>query len=155
MNREQDSNLSIVQSLAAVNLTINNTTVAGGAIDLQGFDSATICADIGTWGDTVAGGMMEFAVQHSDDTVSGNFTDVADTDLTDTVTLTSTVSGGAATGGFAKVTGTSDDAKVVKTGYKGGKRYIRHKINGEKNLATGTPVSITVIKGNPHVAPTS
>lgn len=152
-------NRSQVDILAPVNMVdpavqiINNTTVAGAACDLEGYDAATIIAQIGAWGDTVAGGLIEIGLQHSDDTVAGNFVDVPDAQLTDTVAGASTVTGAVDTGVFSTVSSTSTDQKIQKTGYIGGKRYIRAKINGEKNLATGTPVAILLVKGKPANAP--
>lgn len=151
-NRSLVDNISVEDMSDNQLRIINNTTVAGGAIDLQGFDSATIVADIGVWGDTVSGGLVEIGLQESDASGSG-FTDVANADLTDTIAGASTVTGAVATGVFASVSSTSNDQKQVKTGYLGSKRYIRAKINGEKNLATGTPIAILAIKGHPSKAP--
>ena len=145
-NREIKSASEVVQMLEAKNQIINNTTVVGAACDVSDCDAALIVANIGVWADTVSGGLIEIAVQESNDTVAGNFTDVADEDLTDTITLTSTVSGGADTGGFASVNATTNDVKVVATSYTGSKPYIRIKLNGEKNLASGTPLAVDLIK---------
>lgn len=153
VNRTQVDGLAPVNMIDPQTLIINNTTVAGAACDLQGCDAATIIAQVGAWGDTVAGGQTEFALQHSDDTVSGNFVDVPNADLTDYVTLNSTVTGAAATGGFGEVSSTSNDQTTFKTGYRGNKRYIRVKINGEKNLATGTPAAVLLLKGKNSYEP--
>lgn len=153
MNRTDVSNFAPVNMVDPAVQIINNTTVAGAALDLQGYDSASFYAQIGAWGDTVSGGLIEIGLQHSDDTVAGNFVDVPNADLTDTIAGASTVSGAVATGVFASVNATSNDQKVVKTGYKGNKRYVRVKINGEKNLATGTPVAVLMVKGHPGNAP--
>jgi hypothetical protein len=152
-NRTQVDNFSLENMVDPALRIINNTTVAGGAIDLQGFDSAMVVAQIGAWGDTVSGGLLEIGLQHSETTVTGDFVDVPDDELTDTVAGASTVSGAVETGVFASVSSTSNDQKVAKTAYKGGKRYLRVKFNGEKNLATGTPVAVLVAKGNPGYAP--
>jgi hypothetical protein len=153
-NRSQVDNLAFVNMIDPVLQIINNTTVAGAAIDTQGYDSVTVVAQIGAWGDTVAGGLVEFGLQHSDDTVAGNFTDVGAVNLTDTIAGASTVSGAVSSGStFANVSSTSTDQKTVKTGYRGNKRYIRLKVNGEKNLAIGTPVAVAAVLGNPSYAP--
>lgn len=154
-NRSQVDNLNFAAMSDNAVRIINNTTVAGEATDLQGFDAVTVIADIGAWGDTVAGGLIEIGLQHSDDTVSGNFVDVPNAQLTDTIAGASTVTGAITTGVFASVSSTSNDQKVVKTGYIGAKRYIRVKFNGEKNLASGTPISVVAIEGIPNRAPTA
>lgn len=154
-NRTQSSNVALANMVDPAVQIINNTTVAGAAMDLQGVDAAYVAAQIGVWGDTVAGGLIEIGLQHSDDTVAGNFTDCAAADLTDTVSGASTVTGAIATGVFATVSATTNDQKVVKTSYRGSKRYIRVKINGEKNLATGTPIAVLLVKGNLNNAPSA
>ena len=151
-NRTQAHNSSTLNMIDPQALTANNTTVAGAAIDLQGFDSATIYAQMGVWGDTIAGGLTEFGLQESDSSGSG-FTDVANADLTDTIAAASTVTGAATTGVYANVSSTSNDQKVVVTGYKGKKRYIRAKFNVEKNQATGIPVSVLCVRGRPSYLP--
>lgn len=152
-NRSQVDNLNFAAMSDNALRIINNTTVAGAAIDTQGYDAVTVITDIGAWGDTVAGGLLEIGLQHSDDTVSGNFVDVPNAQLTDTIAGSSSVTGAIATGVFASVSATSNDQKVVKTGYIGGKRYLRVKFNGEKNLATGTPVSVVIVEGLAARAP--
>lgn len=153
-NRSQVKNITTLAMADNAVQIINNTTVAGGAIDLQGYDSATIIATVGAWGDTVAGGQIELGLQHSDASGSG-FVDVPNDQLTDTIAGDSTVTGAVATGVYGQVSSTSNDQFVVKTGYIGGKRYIRSKLNGEKNLATGTPIGIVAVLGIPANAPTS
>ena len=152
-NRTQVDNLNFAAMSDNALRIINNTTVAGAAIDTQGYDAVTVIADIGAWGDTVSGGLLEIGLQHSDDTVSGNFVDVPNAELTDTVAGASTVTGAITTGVFASVSSTSNDQKVAKTGYIGTKRYLKVKFNGEKNLATGTPVSVVAIEGKASRAP--
>lgn len=151
--RSISKNIAPVNMIDPVNQTINNTTVAGAGCDLQGYESATVIAQVGAWGDTVSGGMIEFAVQESDD--NSTFTDVANANLTDTIAGASTVTGAAATGVFGKVSSTSNDQTTFRTGYVGSKRYIRIKMNGEKNLATGSPIAVLLVKGNPDLAPTA
>lgn len=154
MNRELAANIEPVQTLDPATLTTNNTTVAGGAVDLQGFNSATILANVGEWGDTTTGG-WEIGVQHSDDTVSGNFVDVPNDQLTDTVAGDSTVTGAQSTGVFAVVDAADEDDAVYKTGYIGAKRYLRYFLTATGNQTNGTPLAITVVKGHANIAPTS
>lgn len=152
-NRALSESLALVQSQLPATLTTNNTTVAGSAIDLLGFDSTTVIANFGAWGDTATGG-WEIGLQHSDDTVSGNFVDVPNAQLSYSVTGDNTTTGAQAAGIFAKVDAVAEGSLAYTTDYLGNKRYIRHKICSEGNQSTGTPIAITVAKGRPLFAKT-
>jgi len=149
--REIDSNIVITASLYPAALTTNNTTVAGTGVDLKGFSAAEVVVQVGTYAETVSGAFSEFSIQESDDDTT--YTDVANADLTDTVAATSTVTGASTTGVIGKVSSTSNDNVVFKSGYKGSKRYIRVKENAEKNHNVGLPVSAVVIAAIPNLAP--
>lgn len=134
--------------------TTNNTTVAGSAVDLQGYDAATVLACFGDWVDTTTGG-IEIAVQHSDDTVSGNFVDVPNVELTDTIAGSSTVSGASTTGVFCRVDAAAEDDAVYKTGYLGNKRYIRVKLAATGNQSTGYELGVIVQRSKANNEPVS
>lgn len=153
-NRSLSESLSVIQALKPSTLTTNNTTVAGSAVDVAGYDVVLLEANFGTWGDTTTGG-FEIGLQHSDDTVSGNFVDVPNAELSYTVTGDNTTSGSQATGIFAKMDSTSEDDSVYTSDYLGSKRYIRYKISAEGNQSSGTIVGINFIKGRPLFAKTS
>ena len=93
----------------------------GTGVDLQGYDSATIIADVGAEGDTLSSSVhFELSLEHSDD--NSTFTDVAQADIVD-----GTISSG---GIWLKLDGTAggnpDTAGgIFRVGYVGGKRYIR------------------------------
>lgn len=151
VTREQDSNLSVVASFNPAVTTTNNTTVAGASADLQGYNAATVVVEVGLYAESIAGAFSEFSIQESDDDTT--FTDVANSDLTDTVAATSTVTGASTTGIIGKVSSTSNDNVVIKSGYKGSKRYIRVKEMGEKNHNVGLPYAATIIRGLKSNAP--
>lgn len=146
MNRTNHQTIVPAILYATGNKIASNTTLAGGAVDTQGCDALSVLAEFGVNAETVSGGLTEVALQHSDDTVSGNFVDIPDANLTSTITKSSTVTGAAATGVIAKCTGTSDDERQVIVGVKECKRYIRAKFNVEKAQTIGIPIALTVLK---------
>lgn len=152
-NRSNDSNMTIEQSIAPDLYQTNNTTVAGSAVDTRGYDAVTCFVSVNDWGDTGTGG-WEFSIQESDDTVAGNFTDVADADLTYTVTGDSTVTGAADSGVYAVVDAADEDDQVYTTGYIGNKRYIRQYATATGNQSTGTDLEAGFILELPDAAPT-
>jgi hypothetical protein len=116
--------------------TINSdTTTNGNIIDLQGFDSCTFLLQIGTLTD----GDYVPLIQEGDEADLSDATAVADTDLTGTE----------ASAGFTEDT---DDRKVSKIGYTGGKRYVRFNIVST-NTTSGANMGAQVIKGHPSHAP--
>lgn len=155
-NRNEIDNLHIEEMYEVKAVLANNTTLKGAAIDTLGYDAVTISTSIGAWGDTVSGGLIEGVLQESDDTVDGNFTTVAATDIDgDSVVPASTVSGAGATVGLFSVSSTSNDQKSKKTAYLGRKRYLRILFNCEKNLASGTPITVKMIGNKANYSPVS
>lgn len=152
-NRSLSESLSFVQALAPSTLTTNNTTVAGTATDVAGFDSTTVIISVGACGDTTTGG-WEIGLQHSDDTVSGNFVDVPDAELSHYVTGDNTTTGAQDTGIVAKIDAVADGSQIYTADYLGSKRYIRYKISAEGNQSNGTPFAISYAKGRPGFAKT-
>jgi len=153
-NRSVVDALNLVYSLEVDSRTTNNTTVAGAAVDTQGYDAITVIVPFGDWGDTTTGG-IEVALQHSDDTVSGNFVDVPDADMTDTITGTSTVSGASTTGVFARVDAAAEDDTIYKTGYLGNKRYVRTKLAATGNQSGGYEMGTIVMRSRASLQPVS
>lgn len=134
--------------------TGTNTVVAGAAIDVTGSDEQAIVLNTAAWNasDTVAGGFVVYGLQHSDDTVSGNFVDVPNEELTTTATATSTVSGAQAEGVFARVEKDAA-ATVVTTSYLGNKRYIRLVRTTQTAVTNGFAHCVSLIKGRLSTAP--
>lgn len=121
------SKLGLVQSLGPVVLAVTST---GAAIDLQGYTS--VLAEVAT-GAIAGAGDFTMKLQESDTTTGGDFTDVAAADLL---------------GSFPAILAADS---VVKVGYVGRKRYLRHVIT--KNGGTSIAAAVTIIKGNATEAP--
>lgn len=132
-----------------------NTVVAGAAIEVNANDDEqAITLQTADWNasDTVAGGFVVYGLQHSDDTVSGNFVDVPNGELTTVATATSTVSGAQATGVFARVE-KDDTATLVTTTYRGNKRYIRLVRTTQTAVTNGFAHCVSLVKGRLSTAP--
>lgn len=112
----------------ALSATLSGTTPsAGGAIDMQGWESVTFTVSTGTVTDAGTASGFAFEVQESDAAASG-YTAVADADL---IGLESALT----------VTDDTDDNVLVGSiGYRGGKRYVRIVATG----TTGTDAAVTV-----------
>ena len=121
------SKLGLVQSLGPVVLAATST---GAAIDLRGHNSALVEV---TTGAIAGAGDYTMKLQESDTTTSGDFTDVAAADLL---------------GSFPASLAADS---VVKVGYVGAKRYLRHVIT--KNGGTSIAAAVTMIKGNATESP--
>ncbi|MEM1287130.1 MAG: hypothetical protein AAGH60_02135 [Pseudomonadota bacterium] len=125
--RELSRTIGLVQTVAPAVLTANAT---GSAIDLQGFESATLVVNTGA----VAGsGDFSIKLQESDTTSGGDFTDVAAAHLIGTLPAT------------------LEADSVVKQGYAGHKRYLRTLVT--RNSGTSIAASATLIKGHAHERP--
>ncbi len=138
MRIDQYNDLKVTQ---VFDPAVPSTTTAGNAgavVDLQGFKSATIAINYGSW--TTTGASFTVTLQESDTSTSG-FTDVVDGDLLGTEAGASVVAGA-----------TPNDDVCKKLGYKGMKRYIKPIVVA--NTATGV-IGMTAILGNASKAPFS
>lgn len=121
------SDMAVVQALAPAVISATNT---GSALDLQGFNAATVVVNTGA----IAGsGDYTTKLQESDTTTSGDFTDVASADLI---------------GSFPASLAADSTYKV---GYRGTKRYLRQVTT--KNSGTSIAAGIVLIKGYGHDNP--
>ena len=68
------SGIGVVATLVPVDYA---ATTKGTAVDLQGFNSATLIVNSGA---ITAAGLYDVKLQHSDTTTDGDFTDVASGD---------------------------------------------------------------------------
>lgn len=105
-------------------------TTKGTAVDLQGFNSATLVVNSGA---ITSAGLYDVKMQESDTTTDGDFTDVVAGDLLGALP--------------AALAATS----VYKQGYKGAKRYIRAVIT--KQSGTSIVAGAVVVRGHPFDAP--
>lgn len=137
----------IHEQVAARNVTaaIPTVDVNGDTVDLKGFNSCLFTAILANSLDTLSASVyIEFEVEESVD--GSTWTDVADADLSDTVT-------GNNTGTFGKAIASTVDPEFYQTEYKGGKRYVRCVMNVTGTHTNGTPVQVLSQKLGPAVAP--
>lgn len=148
MKRDMSKNLATVAVTGPVTLSADNTS---SAVDLRGFDAATINIAVGVGGITFdATNKVEFKVTHSDD--DSTYTAVAAAD----VVLGNNADSSVGSGGIVKsLTAAHASADVSEVGYIGGKRYLKVQSDFSGTHGTGTPISVTITKGLAHVAPTA
>lgn len=106
----------------------------GASVDMQQYEHVAFYALVGESGDTLSGTVyLELELEESAD--DSTFTDVADADMTNTVT-------GNNDGTFAKIDAAAEDDAVYMTQYKGSKRYVRPVVNISGTHSNGIPVGI-------------
>lgn len=126
--RDLHSNMDAVASLVPA---VQSATLAGSAVDLNGYGSAMLIVNTGA----IAGsGLYVMALEESDTTTDGDFAAVA---AADTV-------GDALPASLAENT-------VYRLSYIGSKRYVRAKIT--KTSGTSIAAGAVIVRGNPHLAP--
>ena len=115
--------------------TINsNTTTAGTAVDMLGYDALTFFMNVESRTD----GTYTPLVQESDD--NSTFTDAADADL---------YSGGVSSTPEAAVARTSTGISSIA--YRGAKRYVKFSVVST-SVTTGGSVSVTAVLMQPKMA---
>jgi hypothetical protein len=128
---------------------VRNTDAASTGLDLQNCDDAVLVAHIGDSADTLNGSnYIEVEFQESDTDVDGNYTAVANADLTNYSSEATTN-----VGTIALINAAAEDQVAVFAGYKGSKRYIRLKFNFTGTHSTGTPCSVVGLRGRNRGAP--
>lgn len=145
--RDLYSNLAFSVGIAAA---ANSADANGSNIDMQGYDSLMLIANVGVEGDTLGpSDDINLEVEHADDDGTGSpdtWSDVADADLLNSVT-------GANTGTFAHIDADAEIPAMFATGYIGGKRWVRVVVNVTGTHTNGTPLGITAIRGHAHNLP--
>lgn len=126
---------------------VRNSDTASSGLDLQNCDDAVLVAHLGDSADTLNGSnYIEVEAQESDTDVDGDYTAVANADLTNYVTGTNV-------GTIALLNAAAEDQVVVFAGYKGSKRYIRLKFNFTGTHSTGTPCGVVGLRGRNRAQP--
>lgn len=110
-------------------------TANGTGIDLKGYESATVIADIGTFGGTSPTATLRVE-ESSDDTT---YTAVADADLIG--------------GNNSLAITTANDVALWVRGYRGTKRYIRAAISAIGGTSPSLPLSVSVVRGHARTQP--
>jgi hypothetical protein len=119
----------------------------GASVDMFGYDSVAFYALLGESGDTLSGSVyVELEVEESTD--DSTFTDVADADITNSVTGTNT-------GTFGKIDAAAEDDAVFMTQYRGTSRYVRPVINLTGTHTNGIPIGILAIRSQFNNPPVS
>lgn len=142
------STTEVVSAITPAVLSADNTP---GAIDLLGWNSAVIATSVGIGGITFSGtNKVEFKLTHSDDNSTYAAVESTDVVMPYGETLGS--------GGIIRsliVEKAAADTTVHTVGYVGKKRYLKLLADFSGTHGSGTPISATVIKGNPLHAPSS
>lgn len=118
--------------VASLAISARTASADGTAVDLQGYQAATVLVLPGT----ITNGNHAVKLQESDTTTPGDFTDVVGADLT---------------GGSFPANLTSNTA--VKIAYIGTKRYIRAVVTVTGSPATGGIYGVFVQRGYGEITP--
>jgi len=121
-----------IGGIAAIAPAVLSATTTSPAIDLRGFNSATVFLNTGA---IVSAGDFTAKLQESDTDQGGDFTDVAAANMI---------------GAFPA---SLLAASLVKIGYIGPKRFVR--LVTTKNGGTSIAAGATIILGNSRTAPVS
>ena len=141
-----ESNTVIAASVAPV-VAGTAGDADGTTVDLLNYRYCTFIGMSGAEGDTFGAAVyFEFQVEESDD--DSTWTDVADADLTTSVTSTSTD-----TGVFALINADTETPAIHSTTYIGDKRYVRCVLLTGGTHTNGTPVAMLSIKHGAKVLP--
>lgn len=139
-------NVKVMNLITPAVLDADNTPAA---LDTDGFKSATICINVGIGGITFsATDKVEFKLTHSDDNVT--YAAVAEDDVL------MPYGGSWASGGIIRsliAAKAAADTTLYKVGYRGKKRYLKLLADFSGTHGAGTPMSASVILGNPMSAP--
>lgn len=139
--KDMHNEVAVSSTLLAKNRTSDEN---GAGVDLAGYEGAEVIANVGLSGDVLAAGLnISLELEESDDDVT--YTDVADADMIGET--------GNGSGQFALIDAASEDETCYKVGYIGSKRYIRAVWNITGTHASGTPGSVTVVKGHARHQP--
>ena len=126
-----------VKTTLAVTPQTIQTTKAGTAIDLLGFQSAVLAATIGAFASTtMASRSIKLVMTECNTSATGTFTTVAIADM---------LGNDGTKGEFQAITGSSQFAQTYKGGYKGSMRWI--KMNAVISGTFGTAANAVPISG--------
>jgi len=121
----------------------------GATVDMLGYRYCTFVGLSGAEGDTFGASVyFEWQVEESDD--ASTWTDVADADLSTSVTSTSTD-----TGVFALINADAETPAIHVTTYTGGSRYVRAVLLTGGTHSNGTPAAALSIKHGAKTLPAS
>lgn len=137
-NRDGTVTLFPIAAIEPATLSADPTAIA---VDVRGYQSATIMLSIGVGGITFTGtNKIEFVLTHSDDGTT--YTAVTDDDLVKDMLTPATVTNGV----VRALTAAHAAATLQKIGYVGGRAYLKLLPDFSGTHGTGTPISATVIR---------
>lgn len=140
--RDMVHNIGPVQAIGPAVLAADTSSAA---IGLAGFESAVLLLSVGAGGVTfTATDKIEFKVTHSD-TANGTYDAVTQIDI-----VGATVGAG---GTVLALTSAHASATIDKIGYVGNRGFIKVQADFSGTHGTGTPISVTLVKGHPRNAP--
>lgn len=119
-------------------------TTTSGAVDLQAFNSVSICFIFGASGDTLSGTVYWTCKITECDTVGGTYTDVADAEVID---------GSTSPSNSVVVDVTGEDSLAYRLGYTGNARFLKAVITATGTHTYGTPLAMMAILGNERMGP--
>lgn len=143
--RDIHNDLSAVVGIASATYSADTTPAA---LDLQGFNSALLLLHIGVGGITFdTNNKIEFVLTHSDD--NSTYTNVTDADVIKDARAPGTITNGI----IRALTAAHAAATVQKLGYIGNKRYLKLLADFSGTHGSGTPISMTLVKGDAWLRP--
>lgn len=129
-------NILVSQHLSPV---VSTATKTSTAIDLQGYNGASVVFSLGLAADTLSGSVYwTLKLQHSDD--DSTYTDTVAADLNSTA-LT------------VVVNSSSLDRTAYSFGYQGGKRYLKAVATPTGTHTNGTPIGMLALRSVAAYAP--
>ncbi len=141
------SSTDVVTMLVPLIRTADAVPADGSGCDTADCDAVELIFLIGTNADTYSStDKLELEVQESDTDVDGNYTAVANADLTNYVTGTNV-------GTIKVLTANSDCSQSYSVGYRGSKRYVRGRFNYSGTHSTGTSLALIAIRGRKRIQP--
>lgn len=122
-----------------LNPVVATTTKTSTAIDLQGYNGASVVFAVGQAADTLSGSVYwTLKLQHSDD--DSTYTDLAAGDLnSSSLTLV--------------INSSSLDRTAYSFGYQGAKRYLKAVATPTGTHTNGTPIGIIALRGTAAYVP--
>lgn len=126
----------VTQHLSPV---VATTTKTSTAIDLQGFNSASVVVSLGLAADTLSVSLYwTLKLQHSNDDVTYEDTVAADLNSTALTVV---------------VDSSSKDRTAYSFGYQGGRRYLKAVATPTGSHSSGTPIAMLALRGTAAYAP--
>ncbi|MBM4117837.1 hypothetical protein FJ251_08850 [bacterium] len=146
MGRIRDLLSNVTITLPLVPLLSGGTTDrTGTAVDMLGYERCTFVALFGAPGDTLSGSVY-VTVELEESTDNSTWTDVADADVSTTVS-------GVTTGTICKVDANGEASLAYAATYIGLKRYVRPIVNLTGTHTNGTINAVLAIRHKSGVLP--